>query len=133
VLALALSGRFGRSDKNINVRLLRLSSQSDGIPTATRKSPALLSDLEPVERNASERIGLVRETEMPQSNHDPKAGEQVPARPHDPGSQANETVEGLDAETEALRHATEDTPAGTGPGKIEKTPVFDRAGLAPKI
>ena len=58
---------------------------------------------------------------------------QVPARPHDTGSQANETVDGLDATAEALRHAAEDTPSGMGPGDIEKTPVFDRAGQAPKI
>ncbi len=55
--------------------------------------------------------------------------------PHrrDSGSQANETVDGLDATTESLRHAAEDTPSGRGPGDIEKTPVFDRAGDAPKI
>jgi hypothetical protein len=73
---------------------------------------------------------------MPQSNRYPntaETGEQVPARPHDTGSQANETVDGLDATTETLRHAAEDTASGTGPGDIEKTPVFDRADLAPKI
>ena len=59
--------------------------------------------------------------------------EQVPARPHDSGSGANETVDGLDSATEALRHAAEDTPSGAGPDDVEKTPVFDRAGLAPKI
>lgn len=58
---------------------------------------------------------------------------QVPTKPHDSGSQANETVDGLDTETEALRHATEDTPSGSGASDIEKTPVFDRADLAPKI
>jgi ubiquinone/menaquinone biosynthesis C-methylase UbiE len=59
---------------------------------------------------------------------------QVAAHPHDSGSQANETVDGLDATTESLRHATEDMPAtGTGPSDIEKTPVFDRAGEAPRI
>jgi hypothetical protein len=68
---------------------------------------------------------------MAESDDVPEGGKQVPARPHDTGSQANETVDGLDAETEALRHATEDAPVG--PGKIEKTPVFDRAYLAPKI
>jgi hypothetical protein len=68
---------------------------------------------------------------MADSNYEPEDGKQIPARPHDTGSQANETVDGLDAETEALRHATEDAP--TGPGKIEKTPVFDRADLPPKI
>jgi hypothetical protein len=82
--------------------------------------------------------GLVysEEASMPKNNPDPappETGEQVPARPHDSGSAANETVDGLDATTEALRHAAEDTPSGAGPGKIEKTPVFDRAGLAPKI
>ena len=73
---------------------------------------------------------------MPHSNRDPvttETGEQVPARPHDSGSAANETVDGLDATTEVLRRATEDTPTGEGQGKIEKTPVFDRADLAPKI
>ena len=58
---------------------------------------------------------------------------QVSARPHDSGSQANETVDGLDATTESFRHAAEDTPTGIGPSDIEKTPVFDRAGAAPKI
>jgi hypothetical protein len=57
----------------------------------------------------------------------------VPARPHDSGSAANETVDGLDATTESLRRVAEDTPAGDGQGKIEKTPVFDRADLAPKF
>ncbi len=59
--------------------------------------------------------------------------EQVPARPHDSGSGANETIDGLDATTEALRHAAEDTPSGASPDDVEKTPVFDRADLAPKI
>ena len=58
---------------------------------------------------------------------------QVPTKPHDAGSQANETVDGLDSATEALRHAAEDTPSGANPDDVEKTPVFDRADLAPKI
>jgi hypothetical protein len=73
---------------------------------------------------------------MAQQKPDPstvETCEQVTARPHDSGSQANETVDGLDASTEALRHAAEDTPTGTGPGNVEKTPVFDRADLAPII
>jgi hypothetical protein len=51
---------------------------------------------------------------MPKSNHEPKpaeAGKQVPARPHDSGSAANETVDGLDATAEALRRAAEDMPS----------------------
>jgi hypothetical protein len=73
---------------------------------------------------------------MPQSDHDPKsaeAGRQVPARPHDSGSAANETADGLDATTEALRRAAEDTPSGAVPENVENVPVFDRAGEAPKI
>lgn len=62
-----------------------------------------------------------------------KTGGQIPARPHDSGSQANETSDGLDAETEALRHAAEDTPSAATPDDVEKVPVFDRAGQAPKI
>jgi hypothetical protein len=74
---------------------------------------------------------------MPKSNHEPElaeAGKQIPARPHDSGSAANETVDGLDATAETLRHAAEDTPSGASPDDAEKTPVFDRAGgAAPKI
>jgi hypothetical protein len=73
---------------------------------------------------------------MPYSKRDPstaETGEQVPTRPHDFGSQANETLDGLDASTESLRHAAEDTPSGSGPSDIEKTPVFDRAAAAPRI
>jgi hypothetical protein len=73
---------------------------------------------------------------MSQSNRDPivpETGKQVPARPHDTGSQANETTDGLDTTTESLRHAAEDTASGVAPDDIEKTPVFDRAGRAPKI
>jgi hypothetical protein len=62
---------------------------------------------------------------MPQIKRDPiiaETGEQVPARPHDTGSQANETTDGLDATTESLRHATKDTPSGTSPDDVEKVP-----------
>jgi hypothetical protein len=61
------------------------------------------------------------------------AGKQVPPRRHDAGSGANETSDGLDATSEALRHAAEDTPSGTTPEDVETVPVFDRADLAPKI
>ena len=66
-------------------------------------------------------------------NTETDAGQQVPPRPHDSGSGANETVDGLDANTEALRHAAEDTPSGALPDDPEKVPVFDRADLAPRI
>jgi hypothetical protein len=78
----------------------------------------------------------LREMPVPENKADPIApetGEQVPARRHDAGSGANETVDGLDAATEASRDAIEETPSGSRAGKIEKTPVFDRANLPPKI
>jgi hypothetical protein len=70
-------------------------------------------------------------TKIPNPESD--AGQQVPPRRHDAGSGANETTDGLDASTEALRHAAEDTPSGALPDDLEKVPVFDRADLAPKI
>jgi len=89
-------------------------------------------------RNTLRASGLVqsREITMPRSNRVPspsEAGEQITARPHDTGSQANETLDGLDTAAEALRHAAEDTPSGAPPDDIEKVPVFDRADLAPRI
>jgi hypothetical protein len=47
---------------------------------------------------------------MPKSNREPitaETGKQVAARPHDSGSAANETVDGLDATTEALRRKSD--------------------------
>ena len=64
---------------------------------------------------------------------DAEAGRQIPARPHDAGSGANETVDGLDSTSEALRQAVEETPTGAEPDDVEKIPVFDRAGEAPQI
>jgi hypothetical protein len=64
---------------------------------------------------------------------DADAGKQVPPRRHDAGSGANETSDGLDSTSEALRHAAEDTPSGALPEDTETVPVFDRAELAPKI
>jgi hypothetical protein len=61
------------------------------------------------------------------------AGKQVPPHRHDAGSGANETTDGLDTSTEALRHAVEDTPSGASPDDVETIPVFDRAGRTPKI
>lgn len=53
---------------------------------------------------------------------------------HDAGSGANETIDGLDSTSEAVRHAAEDIPTGQRPeGPIESIPVFDRAGLPPKV
>jgi hypothetical protein len=47
---------------------------------------------------------------MPLTDREPattETGKQIPARPHDSGSAANETVDGLDATTEALRRAVD--------------------------
>ncbi len=53
---------------------------------------------------------------------------------HDAGSGANETIDGLESTSEAIRHAAEDIPTGQRPeGPMESVPVFDRAGLPPKV
>lgn len=69
----------------------------------------------------------------PTTEAEPEAGKQIPPRPHDAGSQANETTDGLDDTSEALRRAAEDTPSGAKPDDVEAVPVFDRADLPPKI
>lgn len=53
---------------------------------------------------------------------------------HDAGSDANDTVDGLTEQEEAVRQAAEDIPTGQDPaGKTEATPVFDRASKPPRI
>lgn len=64
-------------------------------------------------------------TKIPNTEVD--AGHQVQPSRHDAGSGANETTDGLDASTEALRHAAEDTPSGA----IRKTLRLSRYLTAP--
>ncbi len=70
---------------------------------------------------------------MTQKTPDTGGGKQVPVRPHDSGCLANVTPDGLDAASDALRRAAEEAPTAARPDDIEETPVFDRAGAAPKI
>lgn len=52
---------------------------------------------------------------------------------HDIGSDANETIDGLTATEEDLRHHTEDVPTAASREPMEDIPVFERADLPPKI
>jgi hypothetical protein len=49
---------------------------------------------------------------------------------HDPGSGANETIDGLSGTEESTRQAAEDEAPGTADvdTDADDTPVFDRAG-----
>ena len=51
---------------------------------------------------------------------------------HDEGSDANETIDGLDEETEDLRRNTEDIPTGSK-DPFDTLPVFDRAEAERKV
>jgi hypothetical protein len=51
---------------------------------------------------------------------------------HDAGSGANETLDGLTSEEEALRAAAEDTPSGRTEDDRD-IPVFDRGEMLPKV
>jgi hypothetical protein len=51
---------------------------------------------------------------------------------HDPGSGANETIDGLTDTEEALRRAAEETPSG-GEDPESDVPVFDRGDALPKL
>ena len=51
---------------------------------------------------------------------------------HDEGSDANETVDGLDEDAENLRRNTEDVPTGTK-DPFDQLPVFDRAEAERKV
>jgi hypothetical protein len=54
----------------------------------------------------------------------------VKPKKHDSGSQANETLDGLDSYTESTRKGAEETPIGKK-DEIGKLPVFDRGDAPP--
>jgi hypothetical protein len=57
---------------------------------------------------------------------------EIPPR-FDAGSGERETDDGLDQNQEAARHGAEDIPASEKPEDIDRVPVFDRAGRAPRV
>jgi hypothetical protein len=66
---------------------------------------------------------------LPRSDGRPRS--EVTGR-HDAGSGANETIDGLNATDESLRHAAEDLPVDPRDKPREEIPVFDRGGRPPK-
>jgi hypothetical protein len=52
---------------------------------------------------------------------------------HDAGSDANETIDGLNDTEEMTRHNAEDVPAGSEEVEEKDTPAFDRGGMLPKV
>jgi hypothetical protein len=91
-----------------------------------RENPALIDDESKPASPAASGIGA-----------DPvETGARVSDRTniHDAGSDANDTQDGLTEQEEAVRRAAEDIPSGASPeGPIDRTPVFDRGGLPPRI
>jgi hypothetical protein len=106
--------------------------------SASDPSEPLMATVGPADRNCWNQPdpgGLVlrRMTKMAEKTTlEVDAGTQIPPRPHDSGSGANETVDGLDATTEALRQAVEDAPS-VSQDDVDAVPVFDRADVAPRI
>jgi hypothetical protein len=94
-------------------------------PDTPRENPGVLQD-ERIKRQAA-RPEL--ENQVP---GDPQATDR--AKPHDAGSDANDTVDGLTESEESVRQAAEDVPTGQDPsGPAESVPVFDRRSLPPKV
>ena len=56
----------------------------------------------------------------------------VEPKKHDSGSQANETLDGLDAYAESTRKGAEDKPIGQKE-HTDDIPVFDRGDAAPEL
>ena len=56
----------------------------------------------------------------------------VEPKKHDSGSQANETLDGLDSYAESTRKGAEDKPIGQK-DLTDDIPVFDRGDAAPSI
>jgi len=97
----------------------------------SRENPALLD--ERIERDPirPEDASVRPDTEAPIRDRRRASDE---TNVHDAGSDANDTPDGLTEQEEAVRHAAEDTPTGQDPaGKIEATPVFDRASMLPRV
>lgn len=93
-------------------------------PDTPRENPALLQD----ERIRGEAARPELENRVPDQPH-----KRERTKPHDAGSDVNDTIDGLTESEEAARHAAEDIPTGQDPAdSAESVPVFDRGSLPPK-
>lgn len=101
---------------------------NDGKP---RENPALLDERIKGAPVRPEDASVRPDQDAPISDRR-RAGDQTNV--HDAGSDANDTVDGLTGQEEAVRQAAEDIPAGRDPaGSTEATPVFDRGSKPPKV
>ncbi|WP_186417044.1 hypothetical protein [Bosea sp. CS1GBMeth4] len=100
----------------------------DGKP---RENPALLDERIENDPVRPEDASVRPEAEAPISDRRRASDE---TNVHDAGSDANDTMDGLTEQEEAVRRAAEDIPTGADPaGPTEATPVFDRASKPPKL
>lgn len=100
----------------------------DGKP---RENPALLDERIPNDPLRPEDASVRPDQDAPIKDRRRASDE---TNVHDAGSDANDTLDGLTEQEEAVRKAAEDMPTGKEPGgRTEATPVFDRASKPPKI
>lgn len=101
---------------------------NDGKP---RENPALLDERIEADPVRPEDASVRPDQDAPIDDRR-RASDQTNV--HDAGSDANDTIDGLTEQEEAVRQAAEDIPAGRDPaGPTEATPVFDRGGKPPRI
>jgi hypothetical protein len=101
---------------------------SDGKP---RENPALLDERIETDPVRPEDASVRPDQDAPISD---RRRVSDTTNVHDAGSDANDTLDGLTEQEEAVRHAAEDIPTGQDPaGKTEAIPVFDRASKPPKV
>jgi hypothetical protein len=79
-------------------------------------------------RRPREQLDTAEETSRPEIGSGPRS--EITGR-HDEGSDANETIDGLDESQEAARHGAEDIPDKRK--TLKDIPVFDRAETEPKV
>ena len=100
----------------------------DGKP---RENPALLEERIETDPVRPEDASVRPDQDAPTTDRR-RASDQ--SNVHDAGTDANDTLDGLTEQEEAVRHAAEDIPTGQDPaGKTESTPVFDRGSTPPKV
>lgn len=103
-----------------------------------RENPALLDERIANDPVRPEDASVRRDADAPVRDADAPVNDRRrvsdQTNVHDAGSDANDTIDGLTEQEEAVRQAAEDIPTGRDPaGPTEATPVFDRGGKPPRV
>src|SRR5688572_15506598 len=112
------------------IKMLRTGAYTGIYRFGHRRRPALHVHRAPAANAGDRPLELLSFSRVYRSRQEKIMTGRVEPKKHDSGSQANETLDGLDSYAESTRKGAEDKPIGQK-NQMDDMPVFDRGDALP--